>query len=518
MDRVFGQGILRVYFVGIGGVSMSALALYLHAMGYLVSGYDSSPSIYTDRLIQKGIAVSFHPCPADMQGAQAVILSGAIAANEPHAAYARKHRLPTLTRAQLLGRISRLHSTCIAVSGCHGKTTVTAMLAAILIQAGKSPTVLLGGDAKETGGNLRLGMLPPCRHSRLCGKYTVKKAPSLARLAKSKNTKRALSRSPLVAEACEYQRAFLQLSPTHAVLLNTDHDHPDCYPTAADALAAFGDFLGRVKRGGRVFLSADDTGAEGLARGRAITFGFREGADLRAIPIQPDGEGTADRTPFSDAGKESRASDTSPCETAEKGADGQSFDLFYFGKHLCRINSPLFGLYNVQNACAATAVALSLGIHPSAVKSALEAFTGVARRRERLGTYRGAEVISDYAHHPSEIAATLTAEAGRQKKYAVIFQPHTYTRTSAFLHAFSRALSIAEQVILLPVYAAREPCIEGIYEALVSATAQLTHCIGAGDVASALRLLFAEGERYDRILLLGAGDIDAQGRRATENR
>lgn len=387
------------HFLGIGGIGMSALAEILHGRGIRVSGSDQQGSATLEALGAAGIPVRVGHVPQALQGADAVVYTTAIGAD--HAIWGEVERLgiPAIHRAELLARLAAGQRT-IAVCGTHGKTTTTAALAHVLTAAGWDPTALVGGHVAQLNGrNYRLG-----------------------------------GSAWLVCEADESDGSFLHLAPEAIVLTNIEADHLDHHGSLDNLVAAFGEFLRRLPPGGVLVYGADDPAAEHLCRawpGRAVSYGTAEQADVRVHVERLDRNGTA-------------------------------LVLIRRGRQW-RLASPLVGHHNAANLCAVFALAMELGMPETPLLAALGEFRGVERRQQYLGRVAGLEVYDDYAHHPTEIRATLeTFLVTHGEPLTVIFQPHLYSRTAHFADAFSEALRPATRIYVTEIYGARERPVEGV--------------------------------------------------------
>lgn len=423
----------ELYFIGICGVSMSGLAVMAASRGLRVRGCDrDSTSAVAHLLFRYGISVE-NEANAHPTGAQFCVVTSAVPETAVAVLRARDAHIPLISRAAFLALLMADAPTRITVSGMHGKSTTVGMLSAILTAAGSDPTVSCGAPLTPRGETFRLG-----------------------------------GEEIFLAEACEYRDAFLSLSPTLAVITNIDHDHPDYFP---DLGAVKSSFLAFMAKAPRVIIGADCAPLCDIAPTDAMTFGYREGACLRAA----DGE------------------------------DGICH-LLLDGKPLGDIRLSVAGHYNHLNALAATAAALSLGIPFSIVRSALEAFRGIGRRMEMVGTLAGAQVILDYAHHPTELRAALeTARELTHGRLLCIFQPHTYTRTAALWDDFTEVLTLPDETLLMDIYPAREaplPAITSEHLARESGAAY------APDLPAAAHWAQENVRAGDLLCLMGAGDID----------
>jgi UDP-N-acetylmuramate--alanine ligase len=437
-----------VHFMGIAGAGMSALALLAKLRGVSITGCDNDTSGATD-LEALGVPLWQGHDPAHVEAARAVVVTAAVPTDHPELARARARGLAVLRRADALGAVVA-GSTVVAVAGTHGKTTTTAMCTQALAAAGSDPTGLVGGRIAAWGGNARIG-----------------------------------GTDLYVVEADEYDKSFLALTPTVAVINNVEADHLECYDgSVAELERAFVQF---ATPAARAIVGADDPGAERVAAalpGPVWRVGTGPAADLRitAIDLRPDG---------------SRATVTMP--------GGRSIAL--------RLRVP--GLHNVRNAAAAMAVVVALDAQVEPALAALAAFTGAARRFERVGEAGGVTVVDDYAHHPSEVRATLAAarQAFPGRRLLAVFQPHLFSRTALHGASLGRELAAADAVFLAPIYAAREQPLPGISTELVAAGARAAGVPTASVPARAdLAARVAEAVRPgDVVLTLGAGDITRTG-------
>jgi UDP-N-acetylmuramate--alanine ligase len=448
--------IQRIHFVGIGGIGMSGIAEVLLNLGYKVSGSDLKSSPITQRLVGLGAQVFEGHRVENVAGAEVVVTSSAIAADNPEVLEARNLHTPVIPRAEMLAELMRLKYG-IAVAGMHGKTTTTSMIAAALAGAGLDPTVVVGGRVDALGSNARLGK----------SQY-------------------------LVAEADESDRSFLMLSPILAVVTNIDREHMDCYRNLRDVKRAFLDFMDRVPFYGVVVLCNDDAHLRRLLpqiRRRTFTYGTRRGSDFR-VKLEESAGMTGDNQPLS------------------------RFRVVFRDQDLGEFRLHVPGSHNVLNAAAAVAVGVGLDLNPDQIRSALENFRGVDRRFQLRGKAAGVSVIDDYGHHPTEIKATMAA--ARQcgfRKIHVVFQPHRYTRTQDLMEEFATAFGDASTLIVVDIYAASEKPIEGINAQVL---VQRMHAAGreARYIPSfdqAAEAVAATAERGDMILTLGAGSVSQLG-------
>ena len=437
------QFVRRVHFVGIGGVGMSGIAEVLHNLGYEVSGSDAKESENTRRLKKAGLHVAVGHSAAAARGAQVVVVSSAVAADNPEVAWARANSVPVVLRAQMLAELGRMKRT-VTVAGSHGKTTTTSMVSLALAAAGAKPTMIIGGQLRNINGNAKLGV----------GDY-------------------------MVAEADESDGSFLYLSPLCAVVTNVDNDHLDYYKDMARLKQAFVDHLRRLPFYGAAVLCLEDKTLASLIPqiGRpVVTYGFKAGADYRAIQV-------------------------------ELGKDLSKFAIQHQGRTVARVALTVPGRHNVLNALGAFAAGRFLGFDPAKLARGLSGFAGVGRRLDRLGAAGGVEFVDDYGHHPTEVATTLAAVARlwKAKRTVVIFQPHRYSRTKLLAKEFGPAFKEADLVFVTDIYAAGEKPMAGVTSQLIldAMKAQGVHAVKLDSALDAARQL-REG---DVVLTLGAGDV-----------
>jgi len=447
----------HIYFVGIGGIGMSGIAELLMSLGYRVSGSDLKLSSITNRLEKLG-AVIFQGHRGDqIADSNVIVTSTAISADNPEVLAARKKSIPIIPRAEMLAELMRIKYS-IAVSGAHGKTSTTSMVAAILHTAGLDPTVVIGGLLKSIGTNALHGN----------GEY-------------------------IVAEADESDGSFLKYSPAIAAVTNIDLEHLDFYRDIEDIKDNFVKFINSVPFYGLAVLCLDNEHIQDILPRitvRYTTFGLSNQADLQARDIS-----------FKE----------------RKGI----FKVIHKGEILGEITLNLAGKHNISNALAAIAVGLELNIAFGTIKKALEKIEGVNRRLEIKGEKRGILVVDDYGHHPTEVKTTLTAvrECWPEKRIVVVFQPHRYTRTKALFDEFTRAFYQSDILFVLPIYAASEDPIEGVNSEILCAGIRdhghkNVSCVG--DFKKSLFLLSDTVQEGDLVLTLGAGDVYTIGEKLLE--
>jgi UDP-N-acetylmuramate--alanine ligase len=462
-------GLRHVHLVGVGGAGMSGLAEVLLDYRIEVSGSDLASSEATERLAQLGARIYAGHAAENVEGADLIVISSAVPEHNPEVAAARRAGIPVVRRAEMLAEVMRLKYG-IAVAGAHGKTTTTSLVGHLLTEGGLDPTVIVGGRLRVSGTGARLG-----------------------------------KSDYLVAEADEFDRSFLRLAPIVAVITTIDVEHLDTYRDLDDIRDAFVAFAQKVPFFGQVIVCLDDPHVQEilprLADWRLLTYGLTPQADLQALDLAHDTVAAGDGAT---AAGIASAGSSFVVRSARDGLLG-------------RVRLPMPGTHNVQNALAALAVGLGLGLPFDAMVRSLAGFGGVHRRFERLGAWRGATVIDDYAHHPTEVRATL--QAARQVfgdgRLHVVFQPHLYSRTRDQAEEFGRALLAADAAIVTGVYGSREAPIEGVTGELVVDAARASghrnarFCADWRDVPALLASAVGSG---DAILTLGAGDIYRLGR------
>jgi UDP-N-acetylmuramate--alanine ligase len=463
--------IQRIHFVGIGGIGMSGIAEVLMNLGYQISGSDLKTSVVTERLGALGASTFEGHAAANIAGADVVVTSSAIKADNPEVAEARRLHIPVIQRAEMLAELMRLKYG-IAIAGMHGKTTTTSMVAAVLAAGGLDPTVVVGGRVDALGSNARLGK----------SQY-------------------------LVAEADESDRSFLKLSPILSVVTNIDREHMDCYRDMRDVRRTFLEFMERVPFYGVVVGCNDDAVLQRLlphVHRRVTTYGTSPGSDfLIRMGSAPAGSSSAG------------SSLVGSLPTAGEHSPLVRFHVTYKGKDLGEFTLHVPGVHNVLNATAAIAVGTALDIPGEHIRAALDGFRGVDRRFQLKGKAAGVSVIDDYGHHPTEIRATLAA--ARQcgfRRVHVIFQPHRFTRTRDLMDEFATAFTDADTICLLDIYPASEKPIEGI-----TAEALGIRITGAGkrnvayapSFSEAVATVAALAQSGDMVLTLGAGSVSQLG-------
>ena len=463
--------IKSIHFVGIGGIGMSGIAEILSSQGATVSGCDLRGSSATDLLTGRGISVRLGHDPAHLEGVDLVVVTSAVRRGNPEIDAARARGIRIIKRAELLGELVNAKRG-IGVSGTHGKTTTSAMVATVLAHAGLDPTVVVGGILRNLATNAKSGL----------GEF-------------------------LVVEADEYDRSFHHLHPEIAVVTNIEADHLEYYGTLDAIRESFASYIAGVKPGGTVIGCYDDENVATLLDGLSSSSGLHVvryglGKSANGIPSSAD--------PL-----------IRPSATFSRGEkDFARYDIRAVGLNFhdrgCSFEVPGVGFFklfvpgehNVRNALAAIAVARSLGIPADVIAAGLSSYLGVDRRFQILGDYRGAIIVDDYAHHPTEIRATL--EAARSgypdRRLVALFQPHLYSRTRDFAREFGEALRTADMAIVMPIYAAREEPIAGVSARLISDGVDGIEFLDRGnsEVFNEMRRRLGPNDLF---ITMGAGDV-----------
>ena len=443
----------RIHIIGIGGAGMSAIATVLLERGYHVSGSDQNESPSTRMLRERGAQVFIGHRAENVGEVDDVFISSAIKMDNVELLTAQQRGIPVSKRAQLLGWLMQ-GALGVAVAGAHGKTTTTAMIASILMGAGRDPSFIVGGTIA--------GMNTPAHAGR--GRE-------------------------FVIEADEYDRTFLGLTPSVAVVTNVEHDHPDCYPTFESMLAAFRSFVSLLPEGGLLVVCSEDAGARGLIEFRGsrdvVTYGFGRDVTWRATDVQSNNAGGSD------------------CVVSRDGAT----------RGLLRLRLP--GRHNVLNALAAIAATDYLGVTFEDTRTALVEFRGVGRRFEMRGEVCGVTVIDDYGHHPTEIRATLAAARMSYPDRSIwaVWQPHTFSRTKLLMDDFAASFGDADHVIVTEVYASREQDSMGVSAADVVVRMQHRDARQAATLTDAVNALVGRVKSGDVVITLSAGDGNMVGER-----
>ena len=440
---------IHIHFIGIGGISMSGLAEILLEEGFTISGSDSKESELTDHLTANGAQIFYGQRASNIiDGIDLVVYTAAIHPDNPEYACAKEKGIPMMTRADLLGQIMTNYKIPIAVSGTHGKTTTTSMASHVLLEGGMDPTISVGGILPAIGGNLRVG-----------------------------------NSDTFITEACEYTNSFLSFFPKISIILNMDADHLDFFKDIDDIRHSFRLFAEKLPADGTLIINSDTPHYEDIIEDlpcRVITYGLEHEADYTAEQITYDEFGHP------------------------------TFICKYKGNPVGTFFLKVPGIHNVSNALSVIALGYLLALDPDVIQKGLTNFTGTDRRFQFKGEIGGVTIIDDYAHHPTEIKATLTSAKNYPHKTTwCVFQPHTYTRTKALLPDFAEALTLADHVVLADIYAAREKNTLGV------SSKDLQRCILELGTPCEYFPTFDEIENYllencvggDLLITMGAGDV-----------
>ncbi|MDD3337272.1 MAG: UDP-N-acetylmuramate--L-alanine ligase [Lachnospiraceae bacterium] len=440
---------IHIHFIGIGGISMSGLAEILLKENFTISGSDSKVSDLTRHLESLGATVKIGQCAANIEdGIDLVVYTAAIHPDNPEYAAVVEKKIPMLTRAELLGQIMRNYAVPVAVSGTHGKTTTTSMASHIMLQGDLDPTISVGGILPAIHGNIRVG-----------------------------------ESEHFITEACEYTNSFLSFFPKISLILNMDADHLDFFKDIDDIRSSFRRFAQLLPSDGTLIINADTPKYEYVTKGldcEIITYGLEHEATY-----------TAENISYNELGY-------------------GTFDCLYKGTCIGRFSLNVPGVHNISNALASIALAQKLGVSIETIQKGLMNFSGTDRRFQYKGEVGGVTVIDDYAHHPTEIRATLTAAKNYPHKTTwCVFQPHTYTRTKALLPDFAEALTLADKVVLADIYAAREKNTIGISsEDLRKAIEELgTEAYYFSSFSEIEDFLLENCVHGDLLITMGAGDV-----------
>lgn len=444
----------QIHCIGIGGIGLSAIAEILIARGYKVTGSDMKESDITEKLIADGAHIFLGHRAKNVEGADLVVYSAAVGNDNPELVRARELEIPTATRAEILGLLMEEYEDSIAISGTHGKTTTTSMVSLILKNAEKDPTILVGGNLSEIGGNVKVGQ--SCY---------------------------------FVTEACEYMDSFLALKPKIEIILNIDSDHLDYFKDIDHIARSFEKFASLVPKDGTIIAYDANPFVKSVVDGKpnVITYGFNESCDYYVSDIVFSAEGMPD------------------------------FNVNHGGTVLANIQLSIPGEHNILNSLAAFACCHILGVDAKEIAETLRTFTGTQRRFDIMGiTSQGIKIIDDYAHHPTEIKATLSAVKNmKHNKMWCLFQPHTYTRTMALFDEFAESFADADKVVLAEIYAAREKNIHKI------SSKELVGKIKENDPEQEVyffedfeeiaNFVYNNAEPGDLVITMGAGDIYKTG-------
>lgn len=440
----------RIHCLGIGGIGLSAVAEVLKDNGHIVSGTDIKPSDVTEHLKKVGIKVFYEHEPDNVEGVDAIVYSSAVSDDNPEVLRARELGIPIFSRAQILGMLMNNYQNSVAICGTHGKTTVTSMVSLILRNANYRPTILVGGNLPQINGNVEIG-----------------------------------TNEYFVTEACEYMDSFLELSPSIGVILNIDSDHLDYFKDIDHIVQSFKKFVDQIPQHGIVVAFGDNPFIKDILRGRKnyITYGYSESNDFYA-----------DNIIFNENGF-------------------PSFDICRKGKVITHLELSIPGEHNVLNSIAAFVTSSYLKVDPKTIGDTLKEYGGTHRRFDLTGlTDIGTRVIDDYAHHPTEIKATLKAAKNiKHEKLWLIFQPHTYTRTKALFNDFVDSFVDADVLVLTDIYAAREKDVYNIssYKLMNEIKKKYPdkEVFYVKDFDDIVRYIKKFAGKDDIVMTMGAGDV-----------
>ena len=440
----------NIHCIGIGGIGLSAIAEILLSRGYSVSGSDMKESDITSKLAKMGARIFIGHRAENVDNADLVVYSAAVGKDNPEIMRAAERGIETVTRAQMLGVLMSEYENSIAISGTHGKTTTTSMVSLILDRAGLEPTILVGGNLAEIDGNVKVG------HSKF-----------------------------FVTEACEYMDSFLSLRPKIEIILNIDSDHLDYFKDIEHIVSSFDKFASLVPDDGIIIAYDANPFVNKVIKGHsnAVTFGLNENCDYWASDIL-----------FNESGM-------------------PSFKVNHGGKDLTTVQLAVPGEHNILNALAAFTCGHTLGVDEQIIKETLESYKGTERRFDIVGTTsQGVKIVDDYAHHPTEIKATLSASMNvPHNNLWCIFQPHTYTRTLALFDEFAEAFNKADKLILAEIYAAREKNIYKVSSAQLAEIIKETHpdkeVLFMEDFREIAEYVNKNARKGDMVITMGAGDI-----------
>lgn len=454
MDRLKIFKGKKFHFIGIGGISMSALARLLKHDGFYVQGSDETINNEVKKLTKAKIKVFIGQSKDNVLNADVVVFSSAIGDDNPELKYAREKHLIVLKRAELLGMIASRYKTVIAVAGSHGKTTTTAMISEMFNQNGLKPTIHIGGELKSINSNLKIG-----------------------------------NKKFFITENCEYKDNFLFVKPDISVILNIDCDHLDYFKTLDNIKKSFFRYaLGTKENGLNIVFDGDANSAEIAGLENSVTFGFDKNSDLFARNIK------------------------------EYKSGYFSFDAIFEKCNLGNVKLNIVGEHNILNALASILVGLICGIDFCDIKAVLENFSGVKRRCEKIDEQNGVSVYHDYAHHPAQIEKMIATAKEIVKndkgRVLVVFEPHTFSRTKFLLSDFAKSFLGADYVFLAPVYSAREDESEGLTSAelLAETKKYLSNVFLFGGYSEIIRQVKAVAKPHDLVLVLGAGNIEKLAR------
>ncbi len=435
----------QIHMVGIGGISMSALAHMLKNFGYTVSGSDRTETQIVKNLIADGIPVSVGHNADAVKDPDLVCYTAAIPKDNPELVKARSLGIPVMERAELLGQLMKKYRFPVAVAGTHGKTTTTSMLSLVLMEAGFDPTVLVGGELSQIGGNYKIG-----------------------------------KEDYLVFEACEYVESFLHFNPYFSIITNVEEDHLDYFKDINHIISAFQKFTRLNSPNGCIIVCSDDKNTETVVRNTQKKV-------VKYSIISKNNDFYANNIHTSQNGK-------------------TEFDVFAYGEKVAEVSLFVPGEHNVRNALGAFAAAWEMGIDAETIRRGLESYVGTKRRFEELGEVNGARIIDDYAHHPTEIESCLkAAKSVARGDVWCIFQPHTFSRTKAFVDEFAKALDFADKTIVTDIYPAREPFDDTIHSRDI--VERMEKGLYESDFDAIKKHILKNAKPGDVVLTMGAGDI-----------
>ncbi len=444
----------QIHMIGIGGISMSGIAEILIYLGYKVSGSDVCESDLIKELKTKGAEIYIGQRGENIKSPDLVCYTAAIAKNNPELTAARSLGIKTIERAELLGAIMELYKYPLAVAGTHGKTTVTSMLSLVLLKANTDPTILVGGELPQIGGNYRIGKT-----------------------------------DYLSFEACEYVESFLHFKPFLSIITNVEEDHLDYFSGIKHIISSFEKFASLTSPLGCNIVCSDDKYTGAVVQNvhkKLIKYGIDDvNADFTAENIEYSEDGCA------------------------------TFDVIKRGEKLVKISLSVPGRHNVLNALGVTAAADFLGLSMDAVKEGLFEFGGTKRRFQKIGFVNGCEIIDDYAHHPTEIKATIETAKKKNKNVCVVFQPHTYSRTLTLLDGFAETLSLADRVMICDIFPAREEYDGKIHSCDLAL--KIKDAVYINDMKAMERYLKTHLTADDLLITMGAGDVYKIGYNLSED-
>jgi UDP-N-acetylmuramate--alanine ligase len=440
--------IKHIHFVGIGGIGMSGIAELLLNLGFDISGSDISNNENVERLKKLGVMIFHGHNPENIKGCNVLVYSSAVSLDNSEIIRAKQMGLPVIKRAEMLGELINLKETSIAISGTHGKTTTSSMIGSMLTYAGKEPTLVVGGLVQNLNSNSKLG-----------------------------------EGQIIVVEADEFDRSFLSLKPTIAIVNNIELEHTDCYKDLNDLENSFLQFCQSVPFYGSVLLNIDSFSIKNIIHKierPVTTYGMSRDAAFRAKELE-----------F----KENKS----------------TYSLFRAEENLGKIHLNVPGEHNIMNSLGAVALGFELGLSFNSIKNGLLDYKGVRRRFDIKGSHNDVMVVDDYAHHPTEVSTTIeAAKKGWNRKLIVVFQPHLYTRTKEFYKEFAKSLEKADFIIITSIYPSREKPIPGITSKLISNNIDKTKkdvLFNVNEVDQAITILNEIAKPGSMILTLGAGDI-----------